>query len=176
MILIGLDPAFRENGFAAAIFDPSDADEPLRFIVFHDAVSFIGWAQNDAPDRAYVYVENSNLDAAVYHLTPRMNARQAAAIGVAVGKNQAVSQLAVDLLRRKYGKEYVAEIAPNKKGGKVYGRAVAMVDAHDLTKGKPSERVAKALKSEDCRSALMMLMRAKSRWRLNDMIYTVTLH
>jgi hypothetical protein len=116
MILIGLDPAFRENGFAAAIYDPSDRDEPLRFIVFHDTVSFIGWAQNDAPDRAFVYVENSNLDAAVYHLTPRMNARQAAAIGVAVGKNQAVSQLAVDLLRRKYGKEYVAEIAPNKKG------------------------------------------------------------
>jgi len=94
---------------------------------------------------------------------------------VAVGKNQAVSQLAVDLLRRKYGKEYVAEIAPNKKGGKVYGRAVAMVDAHDLTKRQPSDRVAKALKSEDCRSALMMLMRAKAQWRLKEMIYGVSL-
>lgn len=175
MILIGLDPAFRENGFAAAIFDPSDKDEPLRFIVFHDTVSFIGWAQNDAPERAFVYVENSNLDAAVYHLTPKMNARQAAAIGVAVGKNQAVSQLAVDLLRRKYGKDYVAEIAPNKKGGKVYARAVAMVDVLDLTKAKPTERVTKALKSEDCRSALMMLMRAKSQWRLKEIIYGVSL-
>ena len=175
MILIGLDPAFRENGFAAAIYDPADRHEPLRFIVFRDVVSFVGWCQNDAPERAFVCVENSNLDAAVYHLTPRMNVRQAAAIGVAVGKNQAVSQLAVDLLRKKYGKAEVLEVAPNKKGGKVYARAVAMVDVLDLTKAPATARVATALKSEDCRSALMMLMRAKSQHRLRGMIYGVSL-
>jgi hypothetical protein len=79
MILLGLDPAFRENGFAAAIYDPADTTEPLRFIVFRNVLGFIGWVQNDAPTVAYACVENSNLDHAVYHLTPRMNARHAAA-------------------------------------------------------------------------------------------------
>ena len=171
MILIGLDPAFRENGFAAAIFDPADRDEPLRFIVFRDVVSFVGWCQNDAPERAFVCVENSNLDAAVYHLKPFMGARQAAAIGVAVGKNQAVSQLAVDLLRKKYGKTEVLDISPSKKGGKVYGRPVAMVDALDLTKAPATMHVITALHSEDCRSALMMLMRAKSRYTLRSIFH-----
>jgi hypothetical protein len=175
MILIGIDPAFRENGFAAAIYDPADTTEPLRFIVFRNVLGFIGWVQNDAPASAFVTVEHSNLDQAVYHLGPRMNARQAAAVGLRVGKNQAISQLAVDLFRAKYGHTSVNDVAPNKKGGAVYERRIALVDVYELTGAKATDRVADALKSEDCRSALMMLMRAKANYRLAKALKVVSL-
>jgi hypothetical protein len=175
MILIGLDPAFRDNGFAAAIYDPEDATEPLRFIVFRNPLAFLGWMTNDAPAAAFVCVENSNLDQAVYHLAPRMNARQAAAIGLRVGKNQAISQIAVDMFRVKYGPANVSEVAPNKKGGAVYERRIALVDVYDLTGAKATKRVMEALKSEDCRSALMMLMRAKGAYRLSKFTNVVSL-
>ena len=175
MILIGIDPAYRDNGFAAAIYDPEDATEPLRFIVFRNVLAFLGWMTNDAPAAAFVCVENSNLDSTVYHIHHRMNARQAAAVGLAVGKNQAISQIAVDMFRVKYGEKAVTEVAPNKKGGAVYERRIALVDVYDLTKAKATDRVAEALKSEDCRSALMMLMRAKSAYRLSGAAKVVTL-
>jgi len=175
MILIGIDPAFRDNGFAAAIYDPADITEPLRFIVFRNVLGFIGWVQNDAPAVAHACVENSNLDHAVYHLNGRMTIRQAAAVGLAVGKNQAVSQLAVDMLRAKYTNTHVHEIAPNKKGGKVYERRIALVDVYELTGAPAATRVSDALKSEDCRSALMMLMRAKANYRLAKALKVVSL-
>lgn len=171
MILLGLDPAFRENGFAVAMYDPEDLFEPLRFVIFRNAGCFIGWLVNDAPVLAYACVENSNLDSAVYHLHSRMNARTAAAVGIRVGKNQAISQLAVDLLKNRYGKHNVLEVSPSKKGGKVYPARVAAVDVVELTGKNPSPDIAEALKSEDCRSALMMLMRAKKQYRIKQMIY-----
>lgn len=171
MILLGLDPAFRENGFAVAMYDPEDLFEPLRFVIFRNAGCFIGWLVNDAPVLAYACVENSNLDSAVYHLHSRMNARTAAAVGIRVGKNQAISQLAVDLLRNRYSKHNVLEVSPSKKGGPVYPARVAAVDVVELTGKNPSPDIAEALKSEDCRSALMMLMRAKNQYRIKQMIY-----
>lgn len=171
MILLGLDPAFRENGFAVAMYDPEDLFEPLRFVIFRNAGCFIGWLVNDAPVLAYACVENSNLDSAVYHLHNRMNARTAAAVGIRVGKNQAISQLAVDLLKNRYGKHNVLEVSPSKKGGPVYSARVAAVDVVELTGKNPSPDIAEALKSEDCRSALMMLMRAKNQYRLRQMMY-----
>jgi hypothetical protein len=45
---------------------------------------------------------------------------------------------------------------------------------YDLTKAKATDRVAEALKSEDCRSALMMLMRAKGAHRLSKYTNVVT--
>lgn len=176
MILLGLDPAFRENGFAVAMYDSEDLFEPLRFVIFRNAGCFIGWLVNDAPVLAYACVENSNLDSAVYHLHNRMNARTAAAVGIRVGKNQAISQLAVDLLKNRYGKHNVLEVSPSKKGGKVYPARVAAVDVVELTGKNPSPDIAEALKSEDCRSALMMLMRAKKQYRLKQMIYDISLH
>ena len=173
MILLGLDPAFRENGFAVAMYDPEDLFEPLRFVIFRNAGCFIGWLVNDAPVLAYACVENSNLDSAVYHLHNRMNARTAAAVGIRVGKNQAISQLAVDLLKNRYGKHNVLEVSPSKKGGKVYPARVAAVDVVELTGKNPSPDIAEALKSEDCRSALMMLMRAKKQYRLKQMVHEV---
>jgi hypothetical protein len=176
MILLGLDPAFRENGFAVAMYDPTDLFEPLRFVIFRNVGCFVGWLVNDAPVLAFACVENSNLDPAVYHLSPKMNVRTAAAVGIRVGKNQAISQLAVDLLRNRYSKHNVLEVSPSKKGGKVYPARVAAVDVIDLTGKNPSAVVLEALKSEDCRSALMMLMRAHKQYRLKQMIYDVSLH
>jgi hypothetical protein len=50
---------------------------------------------------------------------------------------------------------------------------VAAVDVIDLTGKNPSKEVTEALKSEDCRSALMMLMRAKNQYRLKQMVHEV---
>jgi len=58
----------------------------------------------------------------------------------------------------------------------VYPARVAAVDVVELTGKNPSPDIAEALKSEDCRSALMMLMRAKKQYRLKQMIYDISLH
>ena len=171
-VLIGIDPAFRKNGFAMCVFDPSD--KSLRFRVFRDMVEFLGWATNDRPAEAVCFVENSNLDSAVFRLVepkrgksgtirgPADTLKTAAAKGIAVGKNQAISQTVVDLLRVIYTGPNVGDIAPSKKGGGVYGYQVAVADALNLcrTDALPAD-VLKALQSEDCRSALQMCRRAE---------------
>ena len=157
MILIGIDPAYRENGFAAAMLDKSDEIDPLTFKVFDKYVHFLDWLANKAPEAAYVAVENSNLHKPVYRSSKATTFNQASALGVSVGKNQAASQIAADLLEIKYGKNNVLQVSPKGKT-KVPGYKIAILLAKDILKtAELHKHVEKALRKEDCRSALLML-------------------
>lgn len=131
---IGIDPAFRANGYTIAIIDATDST--VRFIQFKNGfIDFIGWFLHESPDQAVVCVENSNLQNKTFKVAEKKSAikkqmmrkgksaKQAEIIADSslhkmsrdVGKNQAISQNTVDLLMYKYP---VVDISPKDKGAK----------------------------------------------------------
>lgn len=112
MIQIGIDPAFRKNGFAIAIIDEYKEVRTIRFKSFLD---FLNWLNCDAPERAIAVVENSNLQ----NKTFDMSGSKAAVAKKSrnVGANQAISQCAFEAIKLKYG-DLAFEVSPKQKGKK----------------------------------------------------------
>jgi tRNA uridine 5-carbamoylmethylation protein Kti12 len=112
-IFIGIDPAFRNNGFAIAIIDKSD--NTVRFKVFKSGfLDFVSWFLYDSPDNAIVCIENSNLQNKTFSYY-KGNRKELEHISRSVGKNQAISQCVVDLCSTKYP---VIDCSPKQKGKK----------------------------------------------------------
>jgi len=112
-LFIGIDPAFRNNGFAISVIDKSD--NTVYFKVFKNGfLDFVSWFLHDSPDLAIICVENSNLQNKTFSYY-KGNAQQMAKISRSVGKNQAISQCVVDLVSTKYK---VIDCSPKQKGGK----------------------------------------------------------
>ena len=112
MIYIGIDPAFRKDGFCMAIIDTSDMT--IRFKTFKNGfLDFCSWFLYDSPDKAIICVENSNLQNETFDMTGNKNivARKSRS----VGKNQAISQCTVDLCKTKFK---VIDCSPKQKGSK----------------------------------------------------------
>lgn len=114
MIQIGVDPAFRKNGFAICIIDEDKDVRAIRFKSFLDFLSWL-WVDGEAPTNAIVVVENSNLQKSTFDMSgsKAVVARKSRN----VGKNQAISQAAFDALKVRYGTN-VFEVSPKQKGGK----------------------------------------------------------
>jgi hypothetical protein len=111
-LYIGIDPAFRANGFAICIIDTSD--KSARFVTFKDGfLGFVSWFLNDSPSEAIICIENSNLQKSTFDM--RGNKKEVARKSRNVGINQAVSQCTVDLCKTKYK---VIDCSPKQKGGK----------------------------------------------------------
>lgn len=112
---IGIDPAFRKNGFAAAIIDKET--KSISYIQFkHGFLEFSHWLVHKAPERnkTLICVENSNLQNTSFDV--RGNVYQVARKSRDVGKNQAVSQNVFDLC---YMLGYsTINLSPLKKGMK----------------------------------------------------------
>lgn len=152
--LIGIDPAARKNGFTICV---CDEESIVRFITFKKFYHFSEWLRNDAPEgTTIVGIENSNLQKTVfgkYFKGKKMNIHQKLSVAMKVGKNQDVSQNAVDFCVGKYGKEWVYEISPKDKGKKIvseaYFAAVVRANKHTLMdyKGTQDERDAYAVMS-----------------------------
>jgi hypothetical protein len=117
--IIGIDPAFREDGFAICIEAP---DEDVSFKSFKSFEAFIYWILGDSsPSRAMVCVENSNLQTTYFPKYSRSEQSFRAELRKAMdaGKNQAVSEITVGLCSFKYGKANVLGLSPKEKGGKL---------------------------------------------------------
>lgn len=133
-LFIGIDPAFRVDGFAMCIIDMSD--KTVLFKMFKNGfLDFVGWFLHESPETALFCVENSNLsnvtfwthkDKKTKRLLTSAQARynpnavkispqELAKVSRNVGKNQAISQNVVDLLNTKYP---VVNISPKDKGKK----------------------------------------------------------
>ena len=110
---IGIDPAFRERGFAICIIDEvKDVD----FKIFHSFLSFLDWIVA-APDNVIVCIENSNLQNATFNMNG--NKAQVASMSRDVGKNMAASQYTVDSCVKFFGDENTLELSPKEKGAKI---------------------------------------------------------
>jgi hypothetical protein len=133
-LFIGIDPAFRSNGFAMCIIDISD--KTVLFKMFKAGfLDFVGWFLHESPETALFCVENSNLSNVTFWthkdkktkklLTAaqakynrnavKISPKELAKVSRNVGKNQAISQNVVDLLNTKYP---VVNISPKEKGKK----------------------------------------------------------
>lgn len=112
-VRIGVDPAFRAGGFVVCILDT--AERTAHFRAFRDVLAFDRWLQGpDAPDDAWVTVENSNATNANFDQSGSRG--KVARKGRNVGTNQAVSQLAVQSALDRYGR--CRSVTPKQKGKK----------------------------------------------------------
>lgn len=115
-VIIGLDPAFREGGFGAAIIEQGI----VTFGTIRNFADFLNYCDAAASvyPRALWCVENSNLDNTTYEYLRGGNTRTLMAKSRDVGKNQAISQVVCDYLVKKFGAERVTAISPRQKGAK----------------------------------------------------------
>lgn len=135
MIVIGIDPAFRKAGFAAAILDETGEVEGR---MFRGLLEFMRWVESrEWPGQTIIVgVENSNLQDVTFDM--RGNKGEVARRSRNAGANQAASQYTVDYCRHFFGDDYVFEISPRQKGGKwtqIQFRAVLKQEGH-RTAGK----------------------------------------
>ena len=129
-VYIGVDPAFRAGGFWACVLDMQDRS--VRFIAYRDLLHWHDWLRSgDAPDQAFVAVENSNAQNKTFarHLTGKVSEQVRKSRNV--GTNQAVSQLAYESAVRHYGQSRVFSVSPQDKGRKYTPAQFAQVVQQD---------------------------------------------
>lgn len=116
--IIGLDPAFRKGGFAACKIQVQDGKQLIfAFVNFADFPEFLSFVKENAGTGCIWGIENSNLQNATF-AKYYGNASQVNKISRNVGANQAVSQIAIDILRVFDNAHNVYEISPKQKGNK----------------------------------------------------------
>ena len=181
-IYIGIDPAFRKDGFCICIIDK--ADNTARFVTFEDFLAFSSWFQHEAPEAAIFCVENSNLQNKNFAVTAEFVynffskslflkitsalqlilkfARICARKGRDVGKNQAISQCTVDLVKSRFP---VIDCSPKDKGKKWNNReflAVAKQEKIIL----PNQALKNYRSSQDERDSFKLALMAKNKYYL----------
>lgn len=124
MKVIGLDPAFRKNGFGCCVLDVKrNKIEAVNFQVFADFKAFLVFiSMKDhaiicQDDRIIWGVENSNLQNQTFGRY-QSGAKGLNKISRNIGANQAVSQITVDVLKWHFGDNNVLEFSPQQKGAK----------------------------------------------------------
>ena len=128
---IGIDPAARANGFAVCVIDT--VEKTATLIRFADTFDFPVWLKSEAPDSAFVCVENSGRTNATFrkHKDPLIRD----AMGRRAGANIGVSKNTVKALHKKYGEHNVLDISPRQKGRVIKDMSLflRMVHAEGLT-------------------------------------------
>jgi hypothetical protein len=118
---IGIDPSFREKGFAICIIGGGEA----VFKVFKGFIEFVQWLDNYKKANDYFEglcldikfcIENSNLTNATFDM--RGNKNVIAKVSRDAGKNQAISQITTDYCRLLFP-DAVTEVSPLQKGAKI---------------------------------------------------------
>ncbi len=112
--IIGIDPAFREKGFAICFLKIEDGGNYHTFSTFRKPYHF--FTKTNELNDFYFGVENSNLQNLTFRESPKISVAER--VSRNVGANQAVSQMVVDFLQEYYGKEKVYEYSPRDKGKK----------------------------------------------------------
>lgn len=160
-----------------------DEENTVSFHVFKMGFrDFQKWLFQDAPQTAFVAVENSNLADETFYTHKdskgrlytaaqarkirgliKISQNELSKISRQVGKNQAISQCVVDACNEKAGFT-VFDISPAEKGKKVtdlkYFNAIMAQEKHPAIHGY------KGLKSEqDKRDAYMLALMAKTKAR-----------
>lgn len=137
---IGIDPAFRKNGFAMCIIDEENT---VGFRQFRTFLDFLHWVfSEDAPHNAVVCIENSNRDQVMYAYHRSKRGQQMATAARNVGANQAISQCTADVCRWKWPKSTI-DISPKEKGRKWGAKEAAQVAreyGHDIGRTNQDER------------------------------------
>lgn len=113
--IIGVDPAFREKGFATCDLILTEDLNTHTFYTYNKPHAFFIDYSTDY-EYAFFAVENSNLQNLTFRESKKISVAER--LSRNVGANQAVSQMVVDFLQEYYGKEKVYEFSPREKGKK----------------------------------------------------------
>ena len=127
MIIIGVDPAFRKDGFWVCRYYPFRfEDNRLAGEIHYSKINSIFSFKNYIDDlvrfsklKVFVSIENSNLQNVVF--TPKNPKETLAAYSIRcckIGKNMAISQQVYELCIGYFGKENVKSFSPKDKGKK----------------------------------------------------------
>ena len=147
-VFIGVDPAFRAGGFVSVIIDM--ADRTARVMTFESLLHWHDWLRSpDAPAQAYVCVENSNLQNKTFDMSG--GKPEVARMSRNAGANQAVSQLAFESARARYGTKTVYEVSPRQKGAKVTDARLFAAIVQQAGILLPKQKL-----SQDARDAFML--------------------
>jgi hypothetical protein len=154
---IGVDPAYRKNGFYICVI-VKEAVTFVKIINFIDYVKFID-SVSDSGIEAVIAIENSNETNHTFIAQSIRKPEAREKISRDVGKNQAISQMAVDYALYKL-KNNVYSLSPAEKGVKLSNAYIeAMFKQYSQTvtnyKGKEGE--------QDKRDAYKLAMQAKNR-------------
>jgi len=114
MKIIGIDPAFRSNGFWICEIYPQT--NTVAFSCMKEFIHFIQYIEEQDKENTITVIENSNLQNVTF-LSCQMSV-VAAKMSRNVGANQAISQITVDVCIHFLGKENVKELSPLQKGTK----------------------------------------------------------
>lgn len=116
-IFIGIDPAFRLNGFGICIIDHTKEISYKTFRSVADYLFFI--LRLDADNVVVSCIENSNLQPEMFKYKTEKPKTKAEQINQAqnVGKNQATSQIVYDFTKRLYPNT-TYQVSPKGKGAK----------------------------------------------------------
>lgn len=116
MIVIGIDPAFRANGFGVCEMNIEDITI-CTFKPFKSFLDVIDYLKEVAGNGGEVYtvVENSNLQNTTFDM--KGSKAEIARKSRNVGCNQAISQITQDICKKLFG-EKAFEFSPNQKGAK----------------------------------------------------------
>lgn len=113
--VIGIDPAFRDNGFCLCAIKGEEvlfSNYKLGFLDFMEDIKSVDGVDYS---ETIIAVENSNLQNTSFDTTGSKGV--IARKGRNVGSNQAISQLVVDFIKR-YTKAKVLDLSPQRKGRK----------------------------------------------------------
>jgi hypothetical protein len=130
---IGIDPSFREKGFAICIIGGGEAD----FKIFKGFIQFACWLRlmkegnKIFPEVQLDYkfcIENSNLTNATFDM--RGDKKVIAKVSRDAGKNQAISQITTDYCRLLFP-DAVTELSPLQKGAKIDNDVIFRAIAKD---------------------------------------------
>jgi hypothetical protein len=112
-LFIGVDPAFRRNGFAICIIDDT---KEVCYKTFHSVVDYIFFINNlDAYNTVVVCIENSNMQPEIFDKKPTKKEQIEHARNI--GKNQATSQIIYEYTKRLYAST-TFQVSPKQKGAK----------------------------------------------------------
>jgi len=153
-VYIGVDPAFRKDGFWCAIVDMSD--RTVAYKKMTDVLAFHDWLRSgDSPLSCFICVENSNLQNKSFDTSG--NRAETARKGRNVGTNQAVSELAYISALRRFGESRTFQVSPKEKGAKwTEAQAGAVLKSERLTVITKGD-------NQDCRDALKLALIAAKR-------------
>jgi hypothetical protein len=153
-VYIGVDPAFRKDGFWCAVVDMSD--RTVSYLKFSDVLDFHDYLRTPPGFSAntFICVENSNMQNKSFDTSG--NRAETARKGRNVGTNQAVSELAYISACRVFG-DRAFQVSPKEKGAKWTEQQAGNV--------LKSERLTVATKgnNQDCRDALKLALIAAKR-------------
>jgi len=155
MKFIGVDPAFRKNGFWCAIIERPE--NTIRFVECKTLGDFANLLIWEKPD--HILIENSNMQKAQFRQGASTKEKQN------VGMNMAVSQISVDLAVSLLGLELPVEVSPKRKGTKIADLNIfqAWLKANTLTaenyKGNKTE--------QDKRDAAKLAIMAEQEFKLH---------